>query len=381
MKIAIVGSSHPYRGGLAAYNERLAKEYQDNNHDVIVYTFTLQYPNFLFPGETQFSSEQKPPNLKIVRCINSVNPLNWLSVGNKIRKSRPDILVIKFWLPFMGPCFGTILRLVKRNRHTKVICIVDNYIPHEKRLGDKIFTKYFSKPIDAFIAMSKSVLKDLELYEKDKPNCLSPHPLFDNFGSKVSKIEACKFLGLRHDIRYMLFFGLIRDYKGLDILIKAFSDDRFRNQNIKLIIAGEYYGNREFYENLIEQNKLNQDIIQFNKFIPDSEVKYFFNAADLIVQPYKSATQSGVTQIAFHFEKPMILTDVGGLSELCPDGKVGYLTKVNIEEIAEAISRFYGDTDIAKMVENIKKEKIKYSWSVMVNAINKLIEKANEIHQ
>ena len=381
MKVAIVGTSYPYRGGLAAYNERLAREYQDQNHDVKLYTFKLQYPSFLFPGETQFSSEKKPNKLNILRCINSINPFNWLVVGNKIRKCKPDLLIVKFWLPFMGPCFGTILRLVKRNKYTKIVCIVDNYIPHEKRKGDKLFTKYFSKPVDGFLAMSQSVLKDIELYQKEKPKILSPHPLFDNFGPKVSKKEACEFLGINHEFNYMLFFGLIRDYKGLDLLIKAFNNNRLRNENIKLIIAGEYYGNREFYENLIKEYKLNDHIIQFNKFIPDSEVKYFFNACDLIVQPYKSATQSGVTQIAYHFDKPMIVTNVGGLSELCPDGEVGYLTKVDVKDISNAITKFYNGTDVSKMIENIRQEKSKYSWSVMVDSIDDLMKKINEIRQ
>jgi len=241
MKVALVGTSYPFRGGLAAYNERLVLEYQNQGHDVTLYTFTLQYPNFLFPGKTQLSSDPKPDNLNIVECINSINPFNWLKVGKKLRKEKPDLLIIKYWLPFMGPCFGTILRQVKKNQHTKIVCIVDNMIPHESRLGDKLATKYFVKPVDAFVAMSKSVLDDIEIFEKDKPKVLSPHPLFDNFGDKVSKAEACDFLGIDPNFQYILFFGLIRDYKGLDILIKVFSYNRFRNKNSKLVIAGEYY--------------------------------------------------------------------------------------------------------------------------------------------
>jgi glycosyltransferase involved in cell wall biosynthesis len=380
MKVAIVGTSYPYRGGLVAYNERLALEYQHQNNDVKIYTFTLQYPNFLFPGKTQLSSDTKPEKLDILRCINSVNPINWLLVGNKIRKAKPDLLIIKFWLPFMGPCFGTILRLVKKNKHTKIVCIVDNFVPHERRIGDKVFTKYFSKPVDGYIAMSKSVLDDIDLYQKEKPKILSPHPLFDNFGEKVSKKEACDFLGIDFKLNYILFFGLIRDYKGLDLLIEAFSDKRFRKENIKLLIAGEYYSNGEDYEKLIKNHGLSEDIVQINKFIPDSDVKYLFNASDIIVQPYKSATQSGVTQIAYHFEKPMIVTDVGGLSELCPDGKVGYLTKVDSGDIANSIFKFYNDTDVQEMIRNIRVEKQKYSWDIMVNSIENLIKKINEIH-
>jgi len=381
MKVALVGTSYPFRGGLAAYNERLVLEYQNQGHDVTLYTFTLQYPNFLFPGKTQLSSDPKPDNLNIVECINSINPFNWLKVGKKLRKEKPDLLIIKYWLPFMGPCFGTILRQVKKNQHTKIVCIVDNMIPHESRLGDKLATKYFVKPVDAFVAMSKSVLDDIEIFEKDKPKVLSPHPLFDNFGDKVSKAEACDFLGIDPNFQYILFFGLIRDYKGLDILIKAFSDNRFRNKNLKLLIAGEYYSKPDYYQDLIKKHELEREVIQIQKFIPDSEVRFVFNAADLIVQPYKTATQSGVTQIAYHFEKPMVVTNVGGLAELCPDGKVGYVTGVDEQEIAEAIIKYYDSTDHQKMLDNIQEEKKKYSWGIMVNAVNDLMKRINEVRK
>lgn len=381
MKVALVGTSYPFRGGLAAYNERLVLEYQNQGHDVTLYTFTLQYPNFLFPGKTQLSSDPKPDNLNIVECINSINPFNWLKIGKQLRKEKPDLLIIKYWLPFMGPCFGTILRQVKKNQHTKIVCIVDNMIPHESRLGDKLATKYFVKPVDGFVAMSKSVLDDIEIFENDKPKALSPHPLFDNFGDKVSKAEACEFLGIDPNFQYILFFGLIRDYKGLDILIKAFSDNRFRNKNLKLLIAGEYYSKPDYYQDLIKKHELEGEIIQIQKFIPDSEVRFVFNAADLIVQPYKTATQSGVTQIAYHFEKPMVVTNVGGLAELCPDGKVGYITGVDEQEIADAIIKYYDSTDHQKMHENILEEKKKYSWSIMVDAVNDLMKRINEVRK
>ena len=369
MKIAIIGSAYPFRGGLAAYNERLAKAFQEQGEEVALYTFTLQYPNFLFPGKSQYSEDPPPKHLNIVRCINSVNPLNWLAVGNKIRKTRPDLVIIKFWLPFMGPCFGAILRMIKRNGHSKVINIIDNMIPHEKRPGDRVFTQYFVKPVDAFIAMSQTVLDDVDKFDTTKPRLLSPHPLYDNFGEIRPRTEALEKLGFDPSFQYLLFFGLIRDYKGLDILIKAFADKRFRNQKLKLIVAGEYYADREKYVGLIKKHQLENDIIQVDKFIPDSEVALYFNACDLVVQPYKSATQSGVTQIAYHFNKPMIVTNVGGLSEMCPDGKVGYVTDPTPNAIADAILKFFADTDKEAMIENIIGEKQKYSWDILTAAI------------
>jgi len=375
MKIALIGTTYPYRGGLATYNERLVTEFQQQGHDVTVYTFTMQYPNFLFPGKTQYSEEKGPENLNIIRCINSANPLNWNTVGNRIKKEKPDLVLVKFWLPFMGPCFGTILRKVKTNNHSKVICIVDNMIPHEKRIGDTIFTKYFVKPIDGFIAMSENVYEDINQFDSNKPKLLSPHPIFDSFGDIAPREDALKKLKLDPKHRYLLFFGLIRKYKGLDILIEAFAHPKFRNSNIKLIIAGEYYSDKEEYVNLIKKHNLEADTIQVDKFIPDSEVQDFFNACDLVVQPYKSATQSGVTQIAYHFNKPMVVTNVGGLEKMCPDGKVGYVVSTNPDDIAKAIFRFFEETDQQKMIENIIQEKQKYSWAILTQNITKLKDK------
>lgn len=372
MKIALIGTSHPYRGGLADYNNRLAAEFQNQGHEVKIYTFTVQYPSFLFPGKTQYTTSPKPEGLDIERSINSISPFNWLNVGNKIKKEKYDLVIIKFWLPFMGPCFGTILRRIKSNKHTKIITIIDNMIPHESRIGDKAFTKYFVKPLDAFVAMSKSVLDDINHFDKTKPRLLSPHPLFDNYGKKLSKDEACKHLNLDPSTRYILFFGLIRKYKGLDLLLEAFSDEKFRNKNIKLIIAGEYYTDKEEYMQLIEKYQLAKDIIQIDQFIENEDVKYYFSAADLIAQPYKTATQSGVTQIAYHFNTPMIVTDVGGLKELCPDQVVGYVVKPNAQEIANALLRFFDHNEKEKFELNIEKEKKKYEWGILVENILKL---------
>ncbi|MEL6357393.1 MAG: glycosyltransferase [Bacteroidota bacterium] len=294
MKIALIGPAHPYRGGLAAYNERLSRAFQEQGHQVTIYTFTVQYPNFLFPGKTQYSEEPAPSDLRIIRSINSVNPLNWVKEGQRIGKTKPDLILIRFWLPFMGPCFGTILRVIKRTLKVPVVTLVDNIIPHEARPGDRAFTRYFVKPVDGFIAMSQSVFEQISLFS-DRPKRLSPHPIFDNFGQLATREEAHQKLGLDPTYKYLLFFGLIREYKGLDLLLEAFADARFRGTNIKLIVAGEFYTDRGPYDRLIEKHQLSADIIQVDRFIQDSEVADYFNAADLLVLPYKTATQSGVT--------------------------------------------------------------------------------------
>jgi glycosyltransferase involved in cell wall biosynthesis len=377
LKIIIIGTAYPFKGGLASFNERLAYALQEQGHEVSIMTFTLQYPGFLFPGKTQFSDEPAPPGLSIQRKINSVNPLTWLSAGSRLKNEKADLILIKFWLPFMGPAFGTILRNAKKNKNTKVISILDNVIPHEKRPGDVPFTKYFLKPIDAFISMSYEVLNDLRKFEPVKPALFSPHPVYDNYGDPISKAEARKLLNLDPDAKYILFFGYIRKYKGLDLLLEVMADERFAKENIKLIVAGEYYGDRDEYEALIDRLNIRDRLHLFTDFIPNSEVKNYFSAADAVVQPYRTATQSGISQIAYHFEKPMIVTNVGGLPEIVPDNVVGFVTPVDKQLIADAIIRFYAENKEQTFVENLKEEKKKYSWDYFTGNIFKLYEQVN----
>lgn len=372
-KIAIIGPAHPLRGGLASYNERLAREFQQQGHQVIIYTFSLQYPGFLFPGTTQFSSEPAPAGLNIKIKINSINPLNWLSAGNELKKLRPDIIVVRYWLPFMGPCLGTILRRVKKNQHSKVVCIADNIIPHEKRTGDKLFTRYFLKSVDACITMSEKVLNDLRLFDQSKPAQFVPHPLYDNFGEKISKEDARKYLGIDKNEKIILFFGFIRKYKGLDILLDAMkilgsSNNTPLGDGGKLLIAGEFYEDDKPYLQQIKNNGLEEVVMLRTNFIPDSEVKYYLCAADCVVQPYRNATQSGVTPLAYHFEKPMIVTNVGGLPSLVPDGKVGLVAEPNAASIAEKISQYFqlGEN---YFLPHLRIEKEKYKWSRITEAI------------
>jgi len=369
MKIILLGTAHPYRGGIATYNHRLAQEFTAQGHEVSIETFTLQYPSFLFPGKTQFSSLPAPEDLSIKRSVNSVNPFNWIKIGKKIQKERPDILILKYWLPFLAPCFGTIARLVRKNNHTKVICIADNIIPHEKRPGDMLLTRYFMNSIDGMIAMSKEVLESINLFSKTLPRAFCPHPLFDSFGEKMSREDALASLNLSDEYRYILFFGFIRDYKGLDLLIEAFADPRLEDVDIRLIIAGEFYADPAPYYKLIQKYNLEDRLILKTDFIPDNEVNRYFCASDLVVQPYKSATQSGVSQIAYHFEKPMIVTNVGGIPEMVPHGKVGYITGVDAKAVADAIIRFFREGKKEEFEKNIVEEKKKYTWNRMTTTI------------
>lgn len=376
LDIAIVGPAHPFRGGIAANNDRLAQELMSMGHTVKIYTFSLQYPSFLFPGKTQFTSEPKPAELDIDIAVNSINPLTWLNVGMKIRKRRPDILLIRYWLPFMAPCFGTIARIARSNGHTKVISVADNIIPHEKRIGDKLLSSFWVNSTHGFVVMSHSVGKDLQKFAYKRPVGFCHHPLFDNFGAIVPKDEAKRSLNLDPNFDYMLFFGLIRDYKGLDWLLDAFADDRLQDRNLKLLVAGEFYADPKPYYDQVEHLDLKESVIFYPHFIPDPEVARYFCAADIIVQPYKHATQSGVTQIGYHFNKPMLVTKVGGLSEIIPDGKVGYVVEPNILSIADALVDFYENRREVSMSANAEQEKVKYSWRNMASEILRIFDLA-----
>ena len=372
MKIGILGPAHPYRGGIAAFTERMAQALIAEGYEVVIYTYTLQYPSFMFPGKTQFTEKAPPSDLTIIRCINSVNPLTWRSTAQRIADDNNDLLIPMFWMPVMGLSQAKILKQVKRqNPQSKLISVVHNLIPHESRVGDDYLTKVFTSVVDGYLVLTESVLADVRKYST-QPALVSPHPIYDSFGEIESQETARAKLRLSPKVPYILFFGLIRDYKGLDLLLEAMADKRLDKLGVQLIIAGEYYSKKEKYENLIARYNLSQRIHDINKFIPDEEVADYFNAADLVVQPYKSATQSGVTQIAYHFDKPMIVTDVGGLKEMCPNGKVGFVVNPETNAIADGIYRFFAEADRQKMVQGVQEEKGKYSWESFVERLMNL---------
>lgn len=377
-KVVLIGSAYPLRGGLATFNERLIREYLKRGDDASIFTFSLQYPGFLFPGKTQYSIDAAPADIPIYIRINSINPFSWIKTGRELKKSKPDLVIIKYWMSYMAPCLGIIARIIRKNKHSKVISIIDNIIPHEKKPWDRFMAKFWINSVDGFIVMSHSVLDDLNKFFtptlNPKPTLYCPHPLYDTFGEPVEKEVAIKKLNLDPTFHYILFFGFIRDYKGLDLLLKAFADRRLREYRLKLLVAGEFYCDPKPYYDMIEQNNLKDHVILSNDFIPDNEVAHYFCASDLVAQTYKSATQSGVSQIAYYFNKPIITTDVGGLAEFFPDGKVGYIVKPEETEIANAILRFYDNNKEEEFSKNAAIEKLKYSWKNMVEAIDKLVK-------
>jgi glycosyltransferase involved in cell wall biosynthesis len=377
--IKIIGPAYPYRGGIATTNERLAQEFLLMGFHVDIETFIVQYPSVLFPGKTQYNEKTAPENLKIRRTINSVNPLNWIKTGKRICRERPDLVIIRYWLPFLAPCLGTIAGLIRKNKHTVIICLADNVVPHEHRPGDRLLTNYFMQRIDGLVAMSKSVLNDANSFRGDLVQGFCPHPIFDNYGERLLAEVAKQKLHLDQTSRYLLFFGFIRDYKGLDLLIEAFADERLREFPVKLLVAGEYYSSPEPYLELIKKNNLEDWIELRTDFIPDDQVNLYFSAADMVVQPYKSATQSGVTQIGYHFNKPMLVTNVGGLSEIIPDGKVGYVVEPESGKIADALVDFYRNDRVAEFEENMIEEKKRFSWSNMVQTFESVYHRAKKL--
>ena len=370
-KVVIIGPAYPLRGGIASFNERLAAQFIQQGYDTSIYTFSLQYPSILFPGNTQYSTEAAPTDVAIKVCINSIWPPNWIKIGLELKKLRPNIIVVRYWLPFMGPCLGTILRLVCKNNFTKIVCIADNIIPHEKRIGDKIFTSYFLKPINKLIVMSQKVKDDAKIFDANKPTTLILHPLYDNFGDKIDKQIARKKIGINLDDKIILFFGFIRKYKGLDILLDALALIKAKgNVSFKVLIAGEFYEDRKAFDEQVAKLSLQNMLILHTDFIPNTEVQYYFCAADVVIQPYRNATQSGVTPLAYHFEVPMIVTNVGGLPDLVANGKVGLVGEPNAEDIANKITQYF-NTNSSYFIENIKEEKKKFSWATLVEAIVK----------
>ena len=379
MKVIILGTAWPYRGGLATFNERLARQFVSEGHEVELYTFTLQYPSFLFPGKTQYTNEPAPADLTIRRVLNSCNPINWLRVGHAIRKAAPDMLICCYWMSFFAPAFGHVSRIARRNERTRCIALVHNMIPHEPNILDKLFAPYFVASQDGFVALSESVVGDIEKVESQtsrvkRPKTFSPHPIYDHYGERMSKNEACKALNLPADKNYMLFFGLVRAYKGLDLLLGAFGCVKDQLPNLQLIIAGEFYEDEDKYRAQIAQLGLSDRVIIRNEFIPDGDLRKYFGAADLIVQPYKTATQSGVTQVAFHFEKPMLVTNVGGLGEIVHDHQMGYACEPTAEAIANDVSDYFTNNRQEAYTSYLQKEKTKYTWSKMTEAFIKILK-------
>jgi glycosyltransferase involved in cell wall biosynthesis len=372
-KVFIIGPAYPLRGGPAQFNENLCAELNKAGHDAQIISYSLQYPNFLFPGSTQYETSGKAPDgIKIHTLINTVNPFNWLKVARFIKKEKPDFILFRYWLPFFGPCLGTIGRLVRSK--TTVLALTDNIIPHEKRFGDKPFTNYFVNSCDGYIAMSKTVLNDISKFTTNQNKAYSPHPMYETYGASVSMEEARKKLNLNSSDKIILFFGLIRHYKGLDILMEAMANPEIKKQNIKLLIAGEFYEDKQPYLDLIQKHQLQDQILLHDKFIANDDVRYYFCASNLVAQTYRNATNSGVTMVGYYYEKPMLVTNVGGLAEIVPNEKCGYVVETEIPEISEKIITYFSQNKEEAFTQNVRIEKKKYEWTEFIGVLVNLYQ-------
>ncbi|MBU2636398.1 MAG: glycosyltransferase [Bacteroidetes bacterium] len=372
MNIIVIGPAYPWRGGIAHFNSLLAK-YLCKNHQVEIITFTRQYPKIFFPGKTQNEIDGKSPSVPVVQLIDSINPFNWIKVAKEIRERKPDLLIFKYWLPFFGPCFRTIAKHAKKNSNIKVLFICDNVIPHEKRPGDIAFTKYAFKQSDYFIVQSKSVETDLLSLFPNAKYKFAPHPVYEIFGSPIDKPQAHKTLGIYSE-KVILFFGYIRQYKGLMVLLDAMNEIAKTSTPPRLLVVGEFYDDEEKYRNRVKELQL-ENFVQFvSDYVPNDKVNIYFSAADVVVLPYISATQSGITQIAYNFDKPVISTDVGGLAEVVIDGQTGFIVPPNNpKKLAEAIIKFYSEKKEKEFSNNVKVEKRKYSWKHFVETIEDVV--------
>ncbi|MCR5139775.1 MAG: glycosyltransferase [Bacteroidaceae bacterium] len=389
MNYIIVGPAWPFRGGIAAFSERLAYQLIAEGHSVELYTFTLQYPSLLFPGKTQYSSDPAPEGLVIRRRFSSINPFSWLKAAREIRRKQPDVVVFAYWMSFMAPCFGTIAARLGKN--VKRLGLIHNMMPHEPNLLDKLFPPYFVRRMDGFITLSGAVADDVRKVLSDslksdslksKKIAVTPHPLYDHYGELLPKADARHALGLDAEGRYVLFFGLVRAYKGLDLLLEALADPLLHVADVRLVVAGEFYDDEQPYRDKIQALGLSERIVLHNRFIPNDQVNRYFSAADIVCQPYRSATQSGVTQIAYHFCKPMLVTDVGGLAEIIPHapvgteppaGAVGYVVPPAPAAIADALVDFYAHYREPSFTAAAAEEKKKYAWTNLTQALYGLL--------
>lgn len=380
MKISFIGPAYPYRGGLATIIETLAREFQKRGNEADIKTFSLQYPRLLFPGKSQYRNSEPPEGLSIERLVSTVSPLSWWRVGRRLRREAPDMVILKYWTSLMAPCFGTICRLARKNGKTKVVVHLDNITPHEPHFYDRMLNRYFLRACDGFVYMSEAVHSDLLTYRPDAPALFSPHPLFDTYGPRVARSQACEKLGLDASLGYVMFFGYVRDYKGLDILLDAWRllKDEGKTATRKLLVVGEVYGSKEKYLKQIERLGLQNDVVFHNHFVPDSEVAEWFSVADMVALPYKSATQSGVTQVAYAFDVPMVITNVGGLAEMVEGGVVGELAEVDARSVAEAIGKVYEGDNLCRYREGVRRNKRRFSWAATADVIEQLYQRLTQ---
>jgi len=374
MKIVLVGPAPPLRGGISEHTKGLY-ENLIINHQVKIFSFSVQYPKIFFPGKSQYDDNNKSfHGAKYI--INSINPLSWSKSASKIIKSKPDLVIFNYWHPFFSICLSNIAKKIKYQLpFVKLISICHNIKPHETGILDSYLTKFYLKNFNFFLLMSKHVEKQLYHYKKNNKSIVRFLPILKNYKSKFKKNNLRNKYGLSEKSKVILFFGLIRPYKGLDNLLHSIKTIFKKDNNFKLIIAGEAYQKLNSYKSIIDKNKFSNQIIWYNHFISNEDIEKLMIVSDLLVLPYKSASQSGVLSQSWQFNLPSIVTNVGGLSEQVIHGRSGFIVEPNdIKELERKISVFFNDKLSDDMINYIKSNKNKYDWSYYLDGIMKLYE-------
>jgi glycosyltransferase involved in cell wall biosynthesis len=380
MKFVIIGTAYPLRGGIAHYVSLLYRSLVARGHEVKVITFSRQYPKILFPGTSQDEKGDAGIPIESVQVIDSINPLTWRKAGKLAAEFEPDAVIFKFWLPFFAPAYGMIARTIKKamqkkEKKTNIIFIADNVIPHEKRPGDRALTNYAFKAVDTFIVQSSAVERDLKIVKPDAKYVRLEHPVYEIFGKTLPMSDARAKLGIAYDAQVLLFFGFIRKYKGLDIILRAMPELIKKYPKIVLVVAGESYSDEDDFRALIKELAIpDANLKLFTDYIPNEDVALYFSAANVAVLPYRSATQSGIVQIAYNFNLPVIATDVGGLAEIVIDGICGLIApEPTPEAVAVCIINYFDNNLELKLRDGVREEKKKYSWESFVEGVEGIV--------
>lgn len=372
MNIVVIGPYFPYRGGISDTNQELCETLNKLGHNVNVISFKLLYPSLLFPGRTQFYKENSKQDIKSKRLINSINPFNWINNSRVINDLNPELVISTYWTPFLAPCLSFINNTI--NKNILKIGIVHNAYPHEKNIFQKKLFKIYLKSINKIITLSKNINNQINEISKSKKKIVLFHPIPKKFGKPIKKQIAKKKIGLKKDYNYLLFFGLIRKYKGLDILIESMSEIIKKRNDVKLLIVGENYESIIKYKKLIKKNNLENCISFINHFISEQEIKYWFCSSELVIQPYKKASQSGITPLSFQFETPTVCTNISGLSEYIIDNKDGFLSNPNSNDLAKKILMAL-NSDLTLIKKEIRNKKEKLTWN---NFVSNLLKQKND---
>ena len=377
-RIAVVGPVHPYRGGIAHFTEMTVQVLQQRGHEVHPVSFSRQYPELLFPGKTQLEPSGDAPAVvrNVPRVLDSVNPLSWFRTGFHIRDIAPDAVVFQYWMPFFAPAYGVVARGLQRHYGIPSVAVVHNALPHERHLFDAALSRYFLRVCAGHVVMSDAVRREVEQLAHPASHVEQiDHPVYERFGDAVDREHARGALGLPDDAPVLLFFGFIREYKGLHVLLDAMPSIRERLPDVHLVIAGEAYDDPDRYRSRIERHDLHDAVTWHDGYVPSDEVPIYFGAADLVVQPYVSATQSGVAQIAFHFEVPMVLTDVGGLAEVVPHEEAGLVVPPSDPDaLARAAVRYFEDDLQPTLTEGVRQQKKRYAPARLAEALETLVQ-------